>query len=28
VGAGGELSWPAPARPGDVLHVESEVAPC
>jgi acyl dehydratase len=25
VGAGGELSWPAPARPGDVLHVESEV---
>jgi acyl dehydratase len=27
VGAGGELSWPAtPTRPGDVLHVESEVA--
>jgi len=25
VGAGGELSWPAPTRPGDVLHVESEV---
>jgi acyl dehydratase len=25
VGAGGELSWPAPARPGDVLRVESEV---
>lgn len=25
VGAGGEVSWPAPARPGDVLHVESEV---
>jgi acyl dehydratase len=25
VGAGGELSWPAPARPGDILHVESEV---
>ena len=26
VGAGVELSWPAPTRPGDVLHVESEVA--
>jgi acyl dehydratase len=26
VGAGGELSWPSPTRPGDVLHVESEVA--
>jgi acyl dehydratase len=25
VGAGGELSWPAPTRPGDLLHVESEV---
>src|SRR5207237_3643531 len=25
VGAGGELSWPAPTRPGDVLHVKSEV---
>jgi acyl dehydratase len=25
VGAGGELSWPAPTRPGDILHVESEV---
>src|SRR5260221_1699373 len=25
VGAGGELSWPAPTRPGDGLHVESEV---
>jgi acyl dehydratase len=25
VGAGAELSWPAPTRPGDVLHVESEV---
>ena len=25
VGTGGELSWPAPTRPGDVLHVESEV---
>jgi acyl dehydratase len=25
VGAGGEIQWPRPARPGDVLHVESEV---
>jgi len=25
VGAGGELSWPRPTRPGDTLHVESEV---
>lgn len=25
VGAGGELSWPRPTRPGDVLTVESEV---
>jgi acyl dehydratase len=25
VGAGGELSWRAPTRPGDVLHVESEI---
>ena len=25
VGAGGELSWPVPTRPGDVLHVETEV---
>jgi acyl dehydratase len=25
VGAGAELSWPAPTRPGDVLQVESEV---
>jgi acyl dehydratase len=25
VGSGGELSWPSPTRPGDVLHVESEV---
>ncbi len=24
-GAGGELSWPRPTRPGDVLQVESEV---
>ena len=25
IGSGGELLWPKPTRPGDVLHVESEV---
>jgi len=25
IGAGGELQWPRPVRPGDVLQVESEV---
>src|SRR5262249_16989143 len=25
IGAGGEIEWPRPTRPGDVLHVESEV---
>ncbi len=25
IGAGGELSWPAPTRPGDVLTVDIEV---
>lgn len=25
IGAGGEISWPNPTRPGDVLHVETEV---
>jgi acyl dehydratase len=25
IGAGAEISWPKPTRPGDVLHVESEV---
>lgn len=25
IGAGGEIKWPHPARPGDTLHVESEV---
>jgi acyl dehydratase len=25
VGAGGEIEWKAPTRPGDTLHVESEV---
>jgi acyl dehydratase len=25
VGLGGDIEWPRPTRPGDVLHVESEV---
>lgn len=25
IGAGGELAWPVPARPGAALHVEAEV---
>jgi acyl dehydratase len=25
IGAGGEISWPKPTRPNDVLHVESTV---
>lgn len=25
IGVGGEIGWPSPTRPGDVLHVESEV---
>ena len=25
IGGGGEINWPTPTRPGDVLHVESEV---
>ena len=25
VGVGGEISWPRPVRPGDELHLESEV---
>ena len=25
VGAGAEISWPKPTRPGSVLHVESEI---
>ena len=25
IGAGGEITWPNPTRPGDVLQVESEV---
>ena len=25
IGSGGELQWPQPTRPGDVLHVEAEI---
>jgi len=25
VGLGGEIAWPRPARPGDTLHLESEI---
>jgi acyl dehydratase len=25
IGLGGDLAWPKPTRPGDMLHVESEV---
>jgi acyl dehydratase len=25
IGLGGEISWPRPTRPGDIVHVESEV---
>jgi acyl dehydratase len=25
IGGGGELRWPKPVKPGDVLHVESEI---
>ena len=25
IGAGGDISWPKPTRPGDILQVESEV---
>jgi acyl dehydratase len=25
IGAGGELNWPRPTRPGDILRVESEI---
>jgi acyl dehydratase len=25
IGVGGEISWPRPTRPGDILEVESEV---
>jgi acyl dehydratase len=26
VGLGGEIAWPKPTRPGDLLHMESEIA--
>jgi len=25
IGSGGEISWPKPTRPGDTLHVSSEI---
>ena len=25
IGLGGEIQWPRPTRPGDILHVESEI---
>ncbi len=25
IGAGGEIAWPQPTRPDDILHVESEI---
>ncbi|MGZ7053050.1 MAG: hypothetical protein ACXVJ0_13385 [Candidatus Angelobacter sp.] len=25
IGLGGDLAWPKPTRPGDTLHVESEI---
>lgn len=25
IGFGGEIAWPRPTRPGDVLHIESEI---
>src|SRR5262249_32601175 len=25
IGAGGEIAWPKPTRPGAILHVESEI---
>src|SRR5947199_10780100 len=25
IGVGGDLAWPKPTRPGDTLHVESEI---
>jgi acyl dehydratase len=26
IGLGGEIAWPKPTRPGDLLHMESEIA--
>jgi len=25
IGLGGEITWPRPTRPGDILHVDSEI---
>jgi len=25
IGVGGEIAWPRPTRPGDIVHVESEI---
>src|SRR6185295_11536628 len=25
IGAGGEIAWPRPTRPGSILHVEGEI---
>jgi len=25
IGYGGEIAWPNPTRPGDVVHIESEI---
>jgi acyl dehydratase len=25
IGFGGEIAWPKPTRPGDILHIESEI---
>jgi hypothetical protein len=25
IGLGGEVAWPLPARPGDLLHIEGEI---
>jgi acyl dehydratase len=25
IGLGGDIAWPKPTRPGDTLHVESEI---
>jgi acyl dehydratase len=26
IGLGGEIAWPKPTRPGDIVHLESEIA--
>ena len=25
IGLGGEIAWPKPTRPGDIVHMESEI---